>query len=106
MFPYESSRATKVEIPVPYPSDSNELEVRVLGVVPYEKALERQARLVARRRAGEIPDQLLLLEHPHVITLGSGSSAEHVLADAAERSRLGIDLFEYLFFDEKAVQAA
>ena len=83
-----------METTVPYPSDSDELEVRVLGVVPYEQALERQARLVARRRAGEIPDQLLLVEHPHVITLGSGSSADHVLADAAERSRLGIDLFE------------
>ncbi len=83
-----------MEITAPYPSGSSELEVRVLGVVPYEEALEFQARLVARRRGGEIPDQLLLLEHPHVITLGSGSSTEHVLADAAERGRLGIDLFE------------
>lgn len=83
-----------MDISVPYPSDSDDLEVRVLGVVPYEEALERQARFVERRRAGEIPDQLLLVEHPHVITLGSGSKPEHVLADAAERSRLGIDLFE------------
>lgn len=77
-----------------YASDSDELEVRALGVVSYAEALELQGRLVALRRAGEIPDQLLLLEHPHVITLGSASSTEHVLAGPDERGRLGIELFE------------
>ena len=63
------------------------------GVLPYAEGLELQAGLVARRRAGEIPDTLVLLQHPHVITLGSSSDPAHVLADDAERARLGIELF-------------
>ncbi|HEU4451745.1 MAG TPA: lipoyl(octanoyl) transferase LipB, partial [Longimicrobium sp.] len=70
------------------------LDVRRLGLVPYAAALALQAELVRRRRAGEIPDTLLLLEHPHVITLGSGSHPEHVLLDAGERAGRGIELFE------------
>ena len=46
------------------------LEVRRLGCVAYAEALELQRALVDDRRAGRIPDTLLLLEHPHVITLG------------------------------------
>jgi lipoyl(octanoyl) transferase len=57
-----------------------ELEIRRLGVIPYAAANELQAALVEERRAGQTPDLLLLLEHPHVITLG-------VKADAA-RSHL------------------
>jgi len=71
-----------------------EFEVQRLGRVPYGEALALQAELVRKRRAGEIPDQLLLLEHPHVITLGSGSHDEHVLVSAEERSRRGIELFD------------
>jgi lipoyl(octanoyl) transferase len=38
-----------------------------------------QERLVGERRVGAIPDTLLLLEHPHVVTLGSGADKAHVL---------------------------
>jgi lipoyl(octanoyl) transferase len=48
----------------------DELEVRRLGVVGYAAASEMQRTLVEERRGGRIPDLLLLLEHPHVITLG------------------------------------
>jgi lipoyl(octanoyl) transferase len=75
-------------------SDSRVLEVRRLGVMSYAEALSLQERLVVERREGRIPDQLLLLEHPHVITLGTGSEAEHVLASPEERERLGIQVFE------------
>jgi lipoyl(octanoyl) transferase len=75
-------------------SATRPLDVRRLGTVAYGDALALQADLVRRRRAGEIPDTLLLLQHPHVITLGSGSHAEHVLAPAAERAARGIELFE------------
>ncbi len=68
--------------------------MRKLGLVPYSEGLELQARLVAERRDGGIPDTLLLLEHPHVITLGSSSDPAHVLADQSERDRLGVGLFE------------
>lgn len=72
---------------------SPELEVRRLGSVSYGEGLALQDRLVRERRAGEIGDTLLLLEHPHVITLGTGSHAENVLIGPEERARRGIELF-------------
>ena len=75
-------------------SDVTALEVRDLGLIPYAEALALQSDLVERRRTGEIPDQLLLLQHPHIITLGTGSSRAHVLADEARRRELEIDLVE------------
>lgn len=71
-----------------------ELEVRRLGTVAYGDALALQEELVSRRRAGDIGDQLLLLEHPHVITLGTSSHEENVLVDEVQRRFLGIELFE------------
>jgi lipoate-protein ligase B len=62
--------------------------------VPYAEALALQGDLVSDRRAGAIPDTLLLLEHPNVITLGTGASPDNVLADSAERARRSIELFE------------
>jgi len=70
------------------------LEVRHLGRTPYAEGLSLQEELVRARRAGEIPDTLLLLEHPHVITLGAASDWAHVVSDEAERTLLGIELFE------------
>jgi lipoyl(octanoyl) transferase len=70
------------------------MEVRRLGLITYGDALELQAELVKQRRAGEIPDTLLLLEHPHVITLGSGSHDENVLVSPEERAERGIELFD------------
>jgi lipoyl(octanoyl) transferase len=71
-----------------------ELNVRRLGCVAYADALALQAELVVSRREGAIPDTLLLLEHPPVITLGSSSDKAHVLADMDERATRGIELFE------------
>jgi lipoyl(octanoyl) transferase len=70
------------------------LSVQLLGTEPYAEALALQQDLVRARRAGEIPDQLLLLEHPHVITLGTSAHGENVLVDDNERALLGIELFE------------
>jgi len=47
-----------------------ECQLRELGRIEYGAALALQGDLVERRKRGEIPDQLLILEHPHVITLG------------------------------------
>ena len=55
-----------------------------LGVVPYLEAWEMQRGLVARRRAGEIPDTLVLLEHPPVYTIGRGGSRANVLVEGIE----------------------
>ncbi|MGQ0560389.1 MAG: lipoyl(octanoyl) transferase LipB [Gemmatimonadota bacterium] len=71
-----------------------ELQVTRLGTIPYGDALQLQASLVEQRRASAIPERLLLLEHPHVITLGTSSRDDHVLVDAEERKLLGIELFE------------
>ena len=49
-------------------------ETRYLGLLPYSEAHELQKELVERRKADEIPDQFLLLEHPHVITMGRGAN--------------------------------
>lgn len=80
--------------PAPDGDAPRPLSVRCLGTVAYGEALALQADLVQQRRAGFVPDQLLLLEHPHVITLGTSARAEHVLLDEDERRLLGIDLFE------------
>ena len=70
------------------------LAVRELGIIEYSEALELQAHLVRERREATIPDTILLLEHPHVITLGSSSNYEHVLLDESELEKRGIKLFE------------
>jgi len=50
-----------------------------LGLVDYAAALELQRERVAERKAGTIPDTLLLLEHPHVYTLGRNGGQENIL---------------------------
>ena len=72
--------------------DDLPLELRWLGRTPYREAWDLQHELVSKRRNGEISDQLLLLEHPAVLTLGRHSDAGHVLASAEELSRRGIEL--------------
>jgi lipoyl(octanoyl) transferase len=73
-----------------------DLQVRRLGVVPYAEALDLQAQMVEERRSGRIPDQLLLLQHPPVITLGvkARNSRSNVLATPAVLDEQGVELFE------------
>jgi lipoyl(octanoyl) transferase len=54
------------------------IEIARLGTVDYESALGLQDALVAARRDDLIGDTLLLLEHPHVFTLGRGADARHL----------------------------
>ena len=77
-------------------SRSLQLEVRRLGRVEYADGLELQKTLVEQRKRGEIPDQLLLLEHPHVITLGvkTRSDLSHVLESPESLAAQGVGLFE------------
>jgi lipoyl(octanoyl) transferase len=63
---------------------------RELGRIGYGEALKVQERLVAERKQGSVPDQLLLLEHPHVITLGRNGHMENLLASDEVMSRAGI----------------
>jgi lipoyl(octanoyl) transferase len=68
-------------------------QVRELGRVDYGTALALQKRLAAERKDGAIPDQLLLLEHPHVITLGRNGRQENLLAGREVLERAGIAFF-------------
>jgi lipoyl(octanoyl) transferase len=72
------------------------LEVRRLGLVPYDQALDLQRRLVEERRAGHIPDSLLLLEHPHVLTLGvrTAGGRDNILATPEKLQALGVTVYE------------
>jgi lipoyl(octanoyl) transferase len=70
------------------------LSIHRAGLVPYGDGLRLQEDLVARRRGGDIPDTLVLLEHPHVITMGSSSDVGHVLLGEAEREAAGVELYE------------
>src|SRR5437660_9594644 len=63
-----------------------------LGSVPYRRAWELQAELVRELREGAGQDTLLLLEHPHVFTMGKAASQEHLLWDEAERQRRGVEV--------------
>jgi len=70
-------------------------EVRRLGLVPYGEALDLQKALVEARRAGRVPDLLLLLQHPAVITLGvRRDSRSHVTASDGQLAKHGIEVHE------------
>lgn len=64
------------------------------GSVGYPAAYAWQQRLHAQRVAGEIPDVLVTLEHPHVITLGRRFRPEHLLEPASELRSRGIEVYE------------
>ncbi|MHB8590079.1 MAG: lipoyl(octanoyl) transferase LipB [Candidatus Dormibacteraceae bacterium] len=63
-----------------------------LGRTPYREAWDLQAELAAARRDGRAPDTLLLLEHPHVFTMGKAARPDHVLWDGAERTRRDVEV--------------
>ena len=73
-----------------------QLEVRRLGTVSYADALTLQRELVEERRAARIPDTLLLLEHPHVITLGvkARGNLSNVVVTPETLAARGVDLFD------------
>ena len=65
------------------------LDARPLG---YRRAWAWQRALVERRQCGDIPDVLLLTEHPPVFTLGKSASREHLLASEAALARRGAEV--------------
>ena len=72
------------------------IEVRRLGRVPYADALALQRSLVEDRRAGRVEDLLLLLEHPHVLTLGvrGDGGRSHILATPDALDSRGVEVHE------------
>ncbi len=63
-----------------------------LGSVPYREAWELQASLVREIRAGRGQDTVLLLEHPHVFTMGKAANTADLLWDETERARRGVEV--------------
>ena len=57
------------------------MDVRRLGLVPYEEAWALQRKTAEARRGGLIPDTLILLEHPHTYTIGRSGTRDHVFLD-------------------------
>ncbi len=82
-----ASRAEPESLPITGPGA---LHGTWLGRVPYREAWELQRRLAALRADDAIPDQLLLLEHPAVLTLGRQANEAHILAPPDELDRRGI----------------
>ena len=69
--------------------------MRRLGLVPYGEALDLQKALVEERRAGRVPDLLILLQHPPVITLGvRRDSRSHVTASEQLLAMHGVEVHE------------
>ena len=62
-----------------------------LGLLDYQAACDLQRRLHAQVVAGELPDLLLLLEHPHVYTLGRRGQLAHILAPDGMLTQLGVE---------------
>lgn len=73
-----------------------DLEVRRLGTMDYDEALALQRALVEERRANRVPDLLLLLQHPPVITLGvkGDGGRTNIVASEARLRELGITVHE------------
>jgi lipoyl(octanoyl) transferase len=69
-------------------------EVHRLHLVTYENGMKLQQKLVEMRQRDALPDQLLLLEHPPVITLGRGGKLDNLLASPERLSAQNIRFFE------------
>ncbi len=69
-------------------------EYRYLGRTPYAEALALQQSLHDSRKQNEVSDTLLLLEHPHVITLGRAANRANILVDEQTRTEKKIEFFE------------
>ena len=70
------------------------ISVVQLGTLAYAEGLRLQQKLVELRKAGQIGDVLLLLEHTPVITLGRNAKAANVLVSAEALAARGVEVFE------------
>jgi lipoate-protein ligase B len=77
------------------PAGLGQMQCRVyrLGQVEYGEAFRLQRRLCQRRFDGEIPDVLLLVEHPATITIGKSGRLDNILVAREELARQGISLY-------------
>lgn len=76
------------------PATTGSLALVDAGLQDYASTLALQQRLCRERQQDRIPDQLILVEHPPVITLGQSGGLEDLLATPAALQRDGVALFE------------
>lgn len=69
-------------------------QVELPGIFGYEESLRLQHERVVARKAGDIADTLLLLQHPPVYTLGRNAKRENILFSSERLHRLGAEVFE------------
>ena len=77
-----------------YQREAGALQIVDCGICGYRQVLELQGQLQERRRAGEIGDTVVVVEHPAVITLGARKTANRLLVDVEELARRGIEVVE------------
>jgi lipoyl(octanoyl) transferase len=65
-----------------------------LGAIPYARALEIQRRAVTARKAGYVPDLLILCEHFPVITLGRNGKREHLRASERVLRQMNVEFYD------------
>ncbi len=76
------------------PASGHTWQVLRLGLVPYREALDRQIALVAERVSQAIPDTLVLLEHPPIVTLGRAKTTENLRVSPEALRDRGIEFVE------------
>jgi lipoyl(octanoyl) transferase len=86
--------AQSQDSPTLSPSPGAPITAWWLGRTAYRDAWQLQHRLVAARARGVIGDQILLLEHEPVLTLGRHSDPSHVVASPAELAARGVELIQ------------
>ena len=87
--PVHSRQTEELHQVDPSPRASRSCIAVQAGTIAYAEAWELQKRLHARVAAGDLPGVLLLLEHPHVFTLGRRGELSHVLANREQLDRMG-----------------
>lgn len=71
-----------------------ELNILLLGKYDYKESLDLQFKLLKYRQEEKINDTLILVEHPHVITLGKNAHKENIIASKGYLEKQGVDVVE------------
>ena len=69
------------------------LEVLDWGLLGYNEAFQRQLSLVGERIKGSVPDRLVLVEHPPVVTLGRSGSQKDLCISEAVLRQIGVEYY-------------
>ncbi|MGB0061333.1 MAG: lipoyl(octanoyl) transferase LipB [Candidatus Binatus sp.] len=67
--------------PLPYRERGRRITVAELGVVDYDDAIAMQTAMLGARIEGRVGDTLLMMEHPHVFTLGRGADERFIVGN-------------------------